>query len=67
MHRNSSYEEKVFLHKLEVYPEVKKELIEKFDFIVIGDQLGLEPEVEVKYKLIFKYNFAENNLPVIIQ
>ena len=48
MHRGNSYEGKVFLHKLEVYPEIKKELIEKFDFIVIGDQLGLEPEVEVK-------------------
>ena len=38
----------MFLHKLEVYPEIKKELIEKFDFNVIGDQLGLEPEVEVE-------------------
>ena len=51
MHRDNSYEGKVFLHKLEVYPEVKKELIEKFDFIVIGDQLGLEPEIEVELQI----------------
>ena len=51
MHRGNSYEGKVFLHKLEVYPVIKKELIEKFDFIVIGDQLGLEPEVEVELQI----------------
>ena len=34
-----------------MYPVIKKELIEKFDFIVIGDQLGLEPEVEVELQI----------------
>ena len=48
IHRDNNYDGKVFLHKLDVNSEIKKEFIEKFDFSVVGDQLGLYPEVEVE-------------------
>ena len=47
IYRINNHDGKCFLHKLEVYPEIKIQLIENFDYDVIGDQLGFNPELEV--------------------
>ena len=48
-YRKTNEDGKVFLHKLETFLEIKREFIEKLDFNIIGDQLGLKHELEVVF------------------
>ena len=40
---------KILLCKFEHHPEIKRRFLECFDYDVFGDQLGLTPEVEVRF------------------
>ena len=54
-YRKTNEDGKVFLYKLENFPEIKKAFIENFfDFDIIGDQLGLKHEIEVIKVVFFK-------------